>query len=108
MRTVGLQISGPHNPNPDRWEMAAGAIIMDRIETVQIKMKSKVFNSPCETCKNFFGHLAGQCQLLNLPATPTYGRKRGVLCHMQIFLGSDAVEKTQEDTPTAALPVTLE
>ena len=108
MKTVSLTPAG-HGSVVPRWEGAAGAILLDKIETMTVKMRGRLFPSPCQTCENFFAHLAGQCHVLQDPSTSRGRRSQlGILCHMKLFLGSDAIEENGEETPSGALPVNID
>lgn len=90
------------------WEGKAGAILLDRLHTVRLKMRGEVYLTPCEGCKAFFSHLAGQCRLIDIPQTGGE-RARVNLCHMPLFERSDALPENPEEAPTDAMgPVTLD
>lgn len=105
MRRIKGRLTTDSSGTPGvQWEASAGALLTSRISSMRVKMKGVLYETPCETCRKFFDHLAGQCKLLTLDG----GRHTSTLCHMELFTKSDAVEEIEPAVAPADLPVEVD
>ena len=73
------------------WErnLAPGALLIEAGSRLSIKLDGKLYNTPCEMCKNLFSHIAGNCQIQD----SSESEYRIRFCHMKLVWDSNVLSE---------------